>query len=71
MAIEMVSELTRLPNPEERPWLPVPEAGRLAYGLGRSASYEAAHSGALPVIRLGRKMVVPTALLRRKLGLDD
>ena len=39
-------------------------------GLGRSASYDAARRGELPTIRFGRRLVVPTALLRRLLGFD-
>ncbi len=48
--------------------LPVPEAG--AYlGLSRSGAYEAARTGVLPIIRIGRKrMVVPAAKLAALLG---
>lgn len=60
----------RLPDPEEQPTMPVPEAGRIAYNLGRDASYAAAARGDLPTIRVGRKLRVPTAALRRLLGLD-
>ncbi len=59
-----------IPNPEDQPWLEVPDAGRLAFGLGRSASYDAARRGDLPTIRVGRKLIVPTAALRRILGLE-
>jgi len=49
--------------------MPVPEAG--AYiGLSRDSAYAAAHRGDLPVIRIGRRMVVPTAALRKLLGVD-
>ena len=58
-----------LPMPEDRPTVSVPEAGA-AFGLGYTASYEAAKRGDLPTIRLGRRLVVPTATLRRMLGLD-
>jgi len=59
-----------LPDPELRPTVPLwPDAGR-ACGLGRSATYDAAERGDLPVIRLGRRIVVPTARLRQMLGLD-
>ena len=44
----------------------VPEAGELC-GLGRSASYEAARRGDLPVIRIGRKLLVPVEALRSML----
>lgn len=59
-----------IPTAEERPTLSVPEAGAFL-GLGRSQSYEAARVGTLPTIRLSeRREVVPTAALRRLLGLD-
>ena len=60
-----------IPDPTERPVLSVPEAGRHV-GLGRAASYEAAKRGQLPTIRLSeRRLVVPTAALRRMLLIDD
>ena len=50
--------------------LTVPEAAEI-FGTGRSATYEAAQRGQLgPVLRVGRKMFIPTASLRRVLGLD-
>jgi excisionase family DNA binding protein len=45
----------------------VPEAGRIL-GLGKNASYEAAHRGELPVLRFGRKLRVPRAALEKMLG---
>ncbi|MDQ3640427.1 MAG: helix-turn-helix domain-containing protein [Actinomycetota bacterium] len=48
----------------------VEDAGA-ALGLGRSAAYEAARRGELPTIRLGRRLVCPTAALRRLLCLDE
>jgi hypothetical protein len=53
-----------------RPTAPVPDVGRVCFGLGRNASYEAAKRGDFKVVRLGRLIVVPTAPLRRQLGLD-
>ena len=44
----------------------VPEAGELC-GLGRSASYEAAKRGDLPVIKIGKKLLVPVEALRAML----
>jgi hypothetical protein len=46
------------------------EHGGQLFGLGRSAAYEAAQRGELPVLRFGRRMVVPTARLLAMLGLD-
>ncbi len=58
-----------IPNPAEVPTVSVPTAGQW-YGLGRSASFEAARRGDIPTIRIGRKLVVPVAAVRRQLGLD-
>ena len=59
-----------IPDPLERPTLSVEEAGKLV-GLGRSAAYEAARRGELPVLAFGRRRVVPTAALRRLLAIGD
>jgi len=42
-------------------------AGRDWFGLGRSASYAAAARNELPVIRIGKRLVVPIAALDRML----
>jgi len=47
--------------------LSVPDAGRLYFGLGRGASYEAARRGELPVIRIGRLLRVPVVAMERML----
>jgi excisionase family DNA binding protein len=47
----------------------VPEAGKLL-GIGRNAAYEAARRGDIPTIKIGKRVVVPTALLKRMLGLE-
>jgi excisionase family DNA binding protein len=44
------------------------EAGRLL-GLGRNGSYEAARRGDIPTIRIGRRLLVPKAMLHRALDL--
>jgi hypothetical protein len=46
----------------------VPDAGKLL-GIGRNAAYEAARRGDIPTIKIGKRVVVPTALLKRMLGL--
>jgi len=48
--------------------LTVEEAGRLL-GLGRSAAYDAVQRGELPVLRFGRRLLVPTARILDMLGL--
>lgn len=46
-----------------------PDAARLL-GVGRTAAYEAARSGQIPTIRIGRKILVPVARLFRLLGIE-
>ena len=50
----------------ERLTYTVEEAGRLL-GLSRNSTYEAARTGELPTIRLGRRVLVPRAALERLL----
>ena len=45
----------------------VPEAGRML-DLGKNASYEAAHRGDIPTIRVGRLLKVPKAAFHAKFG---
>lgn len=52
---------------EQRQTLTVSEAGR-ALGISRGAAYEAARRGELPVLRLGKRIVVPRAALERLLA---
>jgi hypothetical protein len=44
-------------------------AGKL-FGLKRNASYAAVKSGDIPSIRIGGRIVVPTAPLRKMLGIE-
>ncbi len=46
--------------------LSVPEAGEIL-GLSRSGAYEATRRGELPVIKIGRKLLVPRIALERML----
>ncbi len=48
----------------------VEQAGALL-GISRRTAYRAAAAGHIPTIRLGRRILVPTALIHRKLGLTD
>jgi hypothetical protein len=55
--------------------MPVQTAGRL-FGFGKTKSYEEAHRylrtggrEGLPVLRFGRSLVCPTALVLRMLGI--
>lgn len=49
--------------------LTVEHAGRLL-GLSRTASYDAVHRNELPVLRFGRRLVVPTNAILRMLALE-
>ena len=51
----------------ERDVLTVPEAGR-KLGLGACAAYGAAHRGEIPVLKLGRRLVVPKVALEKMLA---
>jgi hypothetical protein len=51
-----------------RATIDVPTAGREVFGLGVSASYAAARRGEIPTLRIGRKLVVPTAALLALVG---
>ena len=62
--------LSPIPNPIDVPTMSVPVAGAY-FGLGRDAAYAAARRGDLPVIRIGRRVVVSTAELRKLLGIGD
>ena len=53
----------------QRPTITVVEAGRI-YGLSRNASYEAAKRGDIDTIRMGKRLIAPTAPIRRKLGIE-
>ena len=63
-------ELTTLPNPTERPTVTVREAAAWL-GVSKSTAYQAVESGDLPVIKVGGRLLVPTAALRRLLLLDE
>ncbi|WP_217369075.1 helix-turn-helix domain-containing protein [Nonomuraea antri] len=52
----------------QRPTMTVAEAAALL-GLHRDAAYEAVRRGDLPSIRIGRKILIPTAKLAAMLGL--
>ena len=46
-----------------------PDTGQ-ALGLSRQSTYDAVARGEIPVLRIGRRLLVPTAALRRMLALD-
>lgn len=54
-------------NINEFKTLSVPTAGKVYFGLGRNASYDAVKRGEIPVIRIGARLRVPVVLLERML----
>ena len=61
--------LPTLPTPEERPTMTVDEACPF-YGLSRGAMFAAVRNGEIPSIRVGRRILLPTAAVRRQLQID-
>jgi excisionase family DNA binding protein len=59
----------KLPEPAERPWLTVSELAEIT-GEGEKAIRAALDAGHLPLLRVGRYVRIPTALLRQVLGID-
>jgi hypothetical protein len=52
----------------KRPTMPVPDAGKQYFGLGRNASYDAARRGQIPTIRIGSRIFAVVAALDRMVG---
>jgi excisionase family DNA binding protein len=51
----------------ERQTVTVEEAATIL-GVGRNKAYEAARSGEIPTIRIGKRLLVPRAALKRLLA---
>lgn len=51
--------------------VPVPVAGRVLGLKSRNAAAAAALAGDIPTIKVGSRLVVPTAKLRELLGIKD
>ena len=52
---------------DTRKTMSVPEAGRVYYGIGRDASYQAVKTGQIPAIRIGKLLRVPIVAMERML----
>jgi len=57
-------------DPTVRPTLTVDEAA-IVLGIARSSAFAAVRAGQIPSVRVGRRVLVPTASLRRLLKLDE
>jgi excisionase family DNA binding protein len=62
MTATVIPDLTAMPAT-----MTIPEAAELL-GISRSAAYRAVTRGELPTIRIGRRLLVPTAKLYAMLG---
>lgn len=52
------------------PTIPLVEAARILFDLKPAAAQAAARRGEIPTIKVGRKILCPTASLRRMLGIS-
>jgi excisionase family DNA binding protein len=52
----------------EQKTLSVPETGKVYLGIGRNTAYEAARTGQIPTIRIGRLLRVPVAAMEALLA---
>ena len=50
--------------------VPVEVAGE-ALGIGRNSAYSAIKSGEIPSVRIGRRIAVPTAAIRKMLQIEE
>lgn len=59
-----------VPDPTEQPTMTAEETGK-ALKISRASAYDAIARGEIPSIRVGRRVLVPTAAVRRMLLLDQ
>jgi excisionase family DNA binding protein len=67
--LDQAATASAVPDPAVTPTMTV-EAVCAVFGISRSTGYEAARTGEIRTIRVGRRMLVPTAWVRRTLELD-
>ncbi|MCB1970367.1 MAG: helix-turn-helix domain-containing protein [Geminicoccaceae bacterium] len=59
--------MTDFPDPRQQPTLSVEFTGELL-DISRASAYQGVKSGEIPSIRVGRRILVPTAALLTMLG---
>ena len=67
---ELSQEAKRGRQRLQRMTISVPEAGE-RLGIGRNAAYEAARRGDIPVVRIGKRIVVPLLAFERLLAVES
>jgi excisionase family DNA binding protein len=55
------------PNGMEKKTMTITEAAKVL-GIGRNNAYAAARNGDIPTIKIGKRILVPTAPLKKMLG---
>ena len=58
-----------VPDPAAEPTMHMDKVAK-AFHISRPTAYEAVKNGTIPSIKVGRRVVVPTAAVRRMLQLD-
>jgi excisionase family DNA binding protein len=66
---EITPTMSVVPDAAITPTMTVEETA-VVFNISRSTAYEAARTGEIKTIRVGRRMLVPTAWVRRTLELD-
>lgn len=51
----------------DQPYMTAPQ-GQQFYGIGRNQLYNGIRRGDIPSVRIGRRILIPTALVRKQLG---
>lgn len=57
-----------IPDPQIEPTISVERAGQLL-GMSRPSAYAAVQRGDIPSIKIGRRLIIPTAKILAMLGL--
>jgi excisionase family DNA binding protein len=60
--------MSDFPDPRQRPTITVEDAADLLH-ISRASAYQGVNKGEIPSIRVGRRILVPTAALLEMLGL--
>jgi excisionase family DNA binding protein len=72
LVIKRLLQMILIPEPEMPNDAPktmsVPDAGAKYLGLSRNGSYDAAHRGEIPTIRIGKLLRVPVAQMEKKVA---
>ena len=61
--------MLEIPTPQQQATLTADQVSKIL-NIGRNQVYNAMKNGEIPCLRLGRRLVIPTAAFRNLLGLD-